>query len=576
LSRTLLLARTFFGRLFESDLMPAGMPQAQLVIWSLTFLATPGLLLPVRFAAMFLDGGADSEGIERVLLIFRLLFITLSMTAVGLVALVIWDGMFPDRRDARILGGLPVPGHVLIAGRLLALGALCGIFVVGINAVPTVLFGSMLPIVGGASNVVRGVLAHFLGTTLAGVFVFTALLALQGVVLNLGGRKAADRLSVILQVVFVGALLQMIFFMPRMAGMLAEDLGSGWLRALPSVWFLGLYDVIGGRAVAGAPSLALIAALATLGTVSSAIGIFVLTHGRLTTRAIESHETRARNRVVANVTAALTSTICRQAAARATFEFTMRTLARSRSHRLLLAMYVGIAVAFVGSAIVPLAFGSGFAGFIKPGVEVLSAPLVISFFTLIGARVALSIPVEPKARWAIMLREPANRGKVLDGVRAALIVVGVVPSVVLAGISAAVLWGPAAAWVHIAVCALMGTLLAEILLINLAKFPFTCTYYPGRSRIGTLWPLYITAFGMYAYTAARFEVMLLETGSRRPLAWFAGITIGATLFLTWRRHRKLAALEKLRFEEEALDTIFGGFNLSEGFAAGSAESRQLR
>jgi hypothetical protein len=71
-------------------------------------------------------------------------------------------------------------------------------------------------------------------------------------------------------------------------------------------------------------------------------------------------------------------------------------------------------------------------------------------------------------------------------------------------------------------------------------------------------------------------VMLLETGSRRPLAWFAGITIGATLFLTWRRQRKLAALEKLRFEEEALDTIFGGFNLSEGFAAGSAESRQLR
>jgi hypothetical protein len=44
-----LLARTFFVRLFESDLMPPGLPQVQLVIWSVVLVATPALTLPAVF-----------------------------------------------------------------------------------------------------------------------------------------------------------------------------------------------------------------------------------------------------------------------------------------------------------------------------------------------------------------------------------------------------------------------------------------------------------------------------------------------------------------------------------------------
>ena len=65
------------------------------------------------------------------MVLHRLIFITLTMTALGLVALVIWEGVFPDRRDARILGSLPLRSRTLIAARLGALGALAGIFIVG-------------------------------------------------------------------------------------------------------------------------------------------------------------------------------------------------------------------------------------------------------------------------------------------------------------------------------------------------------------------------------------------------------------------------------------------------------------
>ena len=39
--QTRLLARAFFSRLFESDLMPDGLPQVQLVIWGMLLAATP-------------------------------------------------------------------------------------------------------------------------------------------------------------------------------------------------------------------------------------------------------------------------------------------------------------------------------------------------------------------------------------------------------------------------------------------------------------------------------------------------------------------------------------------------------
>ena len=38
--QTRLLARAFFSRLFESELMPDGMPQVQLVIWGMLLAAT--------------------------------------------------------------------------------------------------------------------------------------------------------------------------------------------------------------------------------------------------------------------------------------------------------------------------------------------------------------------------------------------------------------------------------------------------------------------------------------------------------------------------------------------------------
>ena len=241
MNRTLLLARTFFGRFFESELMPSGLPQVQLLIWSLAFLAAPNIFFPFSFALHYSGAAARGESLIESILLHRMMFITLTMTAIGLVALVIWDGVFPDRRDARILTALPVPHRVLVSARLLALAALCGIFLLGVNAVPTLVYGLSVGAFGGAQSAVRGIVAHFVATTAAGVCVFATLIALQGIVLNVGGRRAADRLSLAMQIGFILILLQMIFFLPRLGPVLLRGLDHGWVRWIPSVWFSAVF-----------------------------------------------------------------------------------------------------------------------------------------------------------------------------------------------------------------------------------------------------------------------------------------------------------------------------------------------
>jgi hypothetical protein len=103
--------------------------------------------------------------------------------------------------------------------------------------------------------------------------------------------------------------------------------------------------------------------------------------------------------------------------------------------------------------------------------------------------------------------------------------------------------------------------------------PFTCTYLPGKSRIGLLWPLYLQGFIAYCYTSAAAEVRLLQhpTGLIKALL----VIIGAIVILTISRHRTLKELLGFRFQEEDPASMFAGFDLSEGLAAIPRETRRL-
>ena len=213
--QTRLLARAFFSRLFESDLMPDGLPQVQLVIWGMLLAATPptayAVMMPIKYAKaqFFRPLGPEFDA-------DRLILVTLTMIVMGVVGLFIWDGVFPDRRDVRILGVLPIPVHRFVAARLAALGRVFVLFAMPLSAMQSVVFGLTVSGYGEPIGRFHGIGAHFVAVLLASTFVFCALVAAQCLLLVIFGRRAAQAASMAFQVLFAVGLVQLIFFLPEL------------------------------------------------------------------------------------------------------------------------------------------------------------------------------------------------------------------------------------------------------------------------------------------------------------------------------------------------------------------------
>jgi hypothetical protein len=573
--QSVLLGRTFFGRLFESDLMPPGFPQVQLVIWSMVFLAGPAMFVPItrlgKYHHMLFYPGTLAPAIATD----RLYLITYSMIAMGFLGLVTWDGVFPDRRDARILGPLPVSLRTLLFARL---GAVCYMFVLflSVSQLPTaIVFGLIGARFDSPGGMLRGMGGQFIATGLASAFTFFALIAMQCALLNVLGRGTVQRVAVVLQTLFAASLLQMLVFLPHVGGHIRDgNLAPDWMssplaRLLPSVWFLAVYEAFTGFGGRGTFALAIPAVVATSAVILAALVLYAASYARLTRRALETPPgSRARAHALwpRGLFGSAPAWMRPSPVKRAVCAFTLRSLARSRQHRLLLCLYVAVALAFVLSGIVPLVLRGDPAALARPSVAVTSAPLVVMFFVLVGLRALFAIPIEPKANWIFRLREPGNRRAVVAGVRRALIVACVLPVTLAAGASVGIPWGARLGVAHALFCAVMGILLTELLLIRFCKVPFTCMYFPGRARMRTMWPFYLVGFSTYTYTAGALEADILLRNVR-AYTIFCVLVAFAIAVLTVSRALWLTRVPNLLFEESDPDAIFGGFSLSEGLAA---------
>ena len=400
------------------------------------------------------------------------------------------------------------------------------------------------------------------------------MLGLQCFVLVVFGRAVSRRVALATQVLVAVAIVQMIFVLPALGRSMGDGaLQSDWLSSsqaalLPSVWYLALSDVLMGYGPRNAYPLATRAVAVTSVAILSAVGFYALGYRRMLADALESPTPDATPLRRARSLMAWPRSRGRHTGPRAVKDgvrqFALRTLARSRPHRTLLAIYLGLGSAIVVSSIVPLLL-AGAESFRRPSVAVLAAPLVMMFVALVGMRVAFAIPVDVKANWVVRLREPREKGAAVDGALSAMLRAGVAPCVALAGLSTGPWWGWRIAAEHMVVCALMGWLLAELLLLLFCKIPFTCTYFPGRSQVKTLWPFYLSAFLTYTYTAAGLEIGLLRW-SRASAAAIAVLVI-ATFAARILRRKWLDGEPGLRFAEDDPDALFEGFHLSEGLAA---------
>jgi hypothetical protein len=570
------IARSTFEGFLQSDLVPQGM-QAPAIIWAAAFLVGPALFFPAQFIAKypFIRRYHPSQ-LENAFWDDRLLFLMLSAGAMGVVSVVLWDTLFPARRDAFVLTPLPVSLPVQMLGRLLGLLTLCVAFVVALNGVPSITF----PVVTSAGflEMPRGMIAHFVSTAAADAFVFFGVTALQGLVILALGRGAASKLASIAQTGAVVMLLLGLFFMGGLRDLtkdaiLRADSTDPALMLLPTAWFLGLYEFMTGSPRPIMNVLALRAIVAAVVPMAITVGIYAFGYQRLLARAVETPNRSTRSLLTSAASRLVRVFVVRRPEEQAICGFVLRAIARNGRHNMLASIYVGVALALMISFVLPdfLRFGS--AAFANPTVTALALPLALSVGLAVGVRILITIPAEMGARWVFMTAPITPRRADAAAHKALLLLV--LPAVVATALlTAGPLWGLRVAALHAIYCSGLALLLCEVLLLGYRGVPLTRPYVPGASRFHLLWAVYLSIFLTYTFTSATLERDLLKWAGPRGVlsaaAIFASLGLGA-----WAvRKYRLRSHEDITYEADMPeDQMFQGFNLSEIYTAQAVATR---
>jgi CubicO group peptidase (beta-lactamase class C family) len=394
--------------------------------------------------------------------------------------------------------------------------------------------------------------AYWLTMFTAGAFIFCFVLGLQGLAAQLLPRYWFLRVSALLQLtafcVFVcGYMLQPMAVTP--AAILSAQ-NHGLVYWSPSYWFLGLFQQLNGS-----PALAPLARRAWLSLavcISLTATAYLLSYLRTIRKIVEEPD------IVASSRSSHWLPRFGNPLATAVTQFSIRTLLRSRQHRMILAFYWGIAFASVifiaKTPGVQRQLGAGEDIWHQPNVPLLVASVLVLCAAIVGIRVVVSIPLEPRANWIFQVTPLQGGLQSLAAVRRAFYILGLVPVWFASAMLFLVLWPGQAALSHLAVLALLGIALTELCLFGFHKIPFTCFYLPGKSQanlavLGFLGLLFLTLKG------AEVERRALDNpASLLRMFVVLGIVAG---FARWRTSALANSSEsELRFEDEPTPAIF--------------------
>jgi hypothetical protein len=535
------LYRVFLLRVVDLELLSADADPARLIGQFAAIFCTFSFILSLPLVLM---SGDPLEMTNAWM--FEHFFIETSMTVAGLIAILNWDAAFPDKRDLLVLAPLPVEKSTLFLAKLTALLAAPALAVVALN----IFSGLFWPLVFRSSNsgffgMLRALPAYWITIFAAGAFFVFSILTLQGIAANLLPRQLFLRLSAVLQTAVMCLLLSVYFLEPSLESpaALTSPQNHRLLEWLPSYWFLALFNQLNGSAH---PSLAPLATRAWIGLGVSALGMCVallLCYFRLTPKIAEQPDILPGRRWVSwsprfasSLTEALTL-------------FSVRTLLRSRQHRMIFSFYVGIGITIViGYA---NTVGSGFAS-TSAGAAISSSFLFASILMMILAVVALrvvaSLPVSLQANWIVRITQIRSVQDYQSGVRFSWRVLGVTPVLLIITTCLLVVYPWRPALVHLGVMSGLGLLLVELCLYTFPKLPFTCSYLPGKAQIHFVFWGGLMIFIRLVSKAAELEGRLL----RRPVGCLTMILVvaAAAFGMGYLTQSHAASAGDLLFEEQ--------------------------
>ena len=492
-------------------------------------------------------------------------YLLFSMEVIGIVAVVEWDRLFPDGQDYAILMPLPLKLRNIFCAKVAALLLFMGLFVLAIAGFPTLFYptievGGLLH-EGPLGHLVWLMTAHGIAVFSGCLFMFLFFAALQGVLINLLSYRLFRRVTLYVQGLATVFLVCQLFLLPLIPDLLPvwERTHSPLLYALPPMWFLGLYRTLLGTHNAIFLSLARISVAAFALAAVMAVVTYLASYKRFSQRAFEWAEEKEASRFsIATLFGWLLERLwLKEGPERGTFYFVLKTLARSARHRLYFVAYVAVGLAIVMIdflvMMVNAAHGNFWASITRPGEALLSIPLVISFFTLVGMQAAFGFPAELGANWIFRITEENSGRNCLAGARKTMIIVAVVPLFAACFVVYSKLWGPTASLMTIVVGILVSLILVEPLLYSERKIPFTCTYQPGKPNLPLTDRVTWLALALYIFSMASLQKWVFQ----KPLMWAVAVAAGLVILnrIVARRNRSFKAGLGIEFEDKPAPVV---------------------
>jgi hypothetical protein len=513
-SAFVVLWRAFLSQFLASESVSSDVQLRRTIIWVLAFLVTPVLYLTAivlpTFEIVRLVAAARHapEMIEEMLANLSVLYVSYSMVITGLMTAFVWDALNFDRRDAMVLGPLPVSGWTIIAAKLAALST----FLLGASvAVNTAAGVPYALITGGNDGLARTIwhLTAFLAATVGGaVFVFSAIVATRAVIQLLVGAHNAARLGSVMQFVAVSAVLS-FFLVPAAIGntqpVFIAATAADWM---PTNWYFGLFEQLRGASPGRVAGLAHRAAWALPIAVGCGVATTALSFWHQMQSALAPEQPahifpllQVRRRIGRLI-------VGHDCGARGVMDFVLMTLSSSSEHR----AYMGIGAAIaVGVVSVALSRNfDGVASLMWPRTVVLWIPLVFGYWIAVGLRASFFAPSNVQAAWAFYVNAQSYRASYWSGVRGAMLPVVLLPTLAVNVVVVGTLLGwKVAAWHMLLVSAVL-ILTVQVLSLTIDFVPYTRPYEPGHARLKTRWPLYLLGMFLVAYVPVQVELALFH------------------------------------------------------------------
>jgi len=541
------LTRSFLARFFDNEMTGGSSDLQHAFFWLLAALATPGLVMPtvagngwnIMALAPGPEGGLD---FLRMQASANLTFsIGVTMVGIGLMAAVSWQSLLLERRDVQVLGTFPVRYRTVLIAKLCSLVLFFLILVAATAPLSAVCYGLFL---GTAFSVPFGFRVaglHVLVSTLAALASYLAVIGFQGLVLSVAGPRLFTRVAPLLQLLVVAMLGLLFLSLPAASTATLGRLyaigptSPDWVLWMPTTWFYGIYakgmgvtlpimDVLIGRAMT-----------TTVALLAIVLVTYPLSYRRLIVDALIGVAAPARRSLPGRGVAAIPALLSASPVAQATLQFTMTTIGRVGVHRLVMSMAVGAAMAII----VPLAAANlGPAG-VSPAASVLAIPIVLMTAVLIGLRITYAMPAELGAAWLFRAAAGQEWAEHRIAARRLMLVAGVLLPIAITVPVFGSDWGVGTALLHSLVCAALGALITEGLLIDFDGVPCSAPFEPGRAQLESRWPWYLAGMNIAMLGIPINEAELLITGRPLGLLVIAGVfAVNTAIVRRWSEYRR--------------------------------------